>query len=138
MPESHDAEPFTSEAYRTETLEATSRPPGSLTAEGAVSAQERERRLIKASQVLWFLAGILEVAIGLRVLLKLLAANPDAGFARFIYGITGVFLAPFFGLLATPSANGAVLELPTIFGMIVYALLVWGIVRAMWLILSPR
>ena len=35
-------------------------------------------------------------------------------------------------------ANGAVLELPTIFGMIVYALLVWGIVRAMWLILSPR
>ncbi len=138
MPESHDAEPFTSETHRTDAIEATSRPPGSLTEEGTVSVQERERRLIKASQVLWFLTGILEVAIGLRVLLKLLAANPDAGFARFIYGITSVFLAPFFGLLATPSANGAVLELPTIFGMIVYALLAWGIVRAMWLIFSPR
>ena len=113
-------------------------PPGAVPGGEPSDPEEQHRRLIKISQIIWFVTAILEVVIGLRVLLKLLAANPNAGFARFIYALTDVFLVPFFGLLATPSAGGAVLELPTIFGMIVYALLAWGIVRAVWLIFSPH
>lgn len=94
----------------------------------------RRAALVKISRVIWFLTGILETLLGLRFVLKLLAANPDAGFARFVYGITSVFLVPFQGLTATPSASGAVLEIPTLIAMLVYGLVAWGIARGVWVI----
>lgn len=66
--------------------------------------------------------------------MKLLAANPDAGFAQFVYGMSEVFLLPFRGLAVTPSASGAVLEIPTLIAMLIYALVAWGVVRAVWVI----
>ena len=40
------------------------------------------------------LFGILEGLLGIRFVLGLLGANPTAGFAQFIYRITGPFMAP--------------------------------------------
>jgi hypothetical protein len=96
--------------------------------------------LAKATQIIWLVTGILEALIGIRFLLKLLAANPQAGFARFIYGITAVFLAPFVALFPDPSAAGSVLEVSSLVAMLVYALAAWGVVRVMWVVLeeSPR
>lgn len=88
----------------------------------------RRQTVIKASQTLWLLLGMLEALLGIRVFLKLIAANPQSGFARFIYGISDVFLLPFFGLTQTPSANGSVFEISTLIAMIVYAILFWFIV----------
>ena len=99
---------------------------------------ERRYRLAKTSQVIWLITGILESLIGIRVLLKLIAANPEAGFATFIYNMTAVFLAPFFGLISEPSANGAVLEMSSLIAMLVYALLAWGIVRVIWITLGKQ
>jgi uncharacterized membrane protein len=96
--------------------------------------------LTKATQIIWLVTGILEILIGIRVVLRLLAANPEAGFAQFIYGITGVFVAPFSLLFQDPSAVGAVLELSSLVAMLIYALIAWGLVRILWVILdeSPR
>lgn len=100
---------------------------------------ERRDRLSRASQIVWLITSIIEALIGIRILLKLIAANPLAGFARFIYSITDVFLVPFVGLTTDPSANGAILEISSIIAMLVYALLAWGIVRVMWVVfdISP-
>jgi YggT family protein len=95
---------------------------------------ERRQNLHRASQVVWLLGSILQAAIGMRILLKLMAANPDAGFARFVYALTEPFLAPFFGLLPTPGANGAVLEISSLVAMLVYGFLTWLVVRLIWLI----
>lgn len=84
---------------------------------------ENRRTLYKISQFIWLCFGILEGLIGLRILLKLMAANPDNPFARLIYGITDVFLWPFVGLTATPAANGVVLEIHSIVALFVYALI---------------
>jgi hypothetical protein len=65
----------------------------------------------------------------MRVLLKLIAANPDSGFAGFAYNIASPFLAPFFGLTGSPAAGGNVLEVPSVIAMLVYALVGWGLVR---------
>lgn len=106
----------------------------------AARAQDRRQTLAKATQIIWLLTGILEALIGIRFLLKLLGANPQAGFAQFIYGITAVFLAPFIALFPSPSAAGSVLELSSLVAMLVYALAAWGVVRVMWVTLeeSPR
>lgn len=100
---------------------------------------ERRQMLVKVTRLIWLIGGVIEGLIGIRVLLKLIAANPGSAFARLIYGITDLFLWPFFGLTATPSANGAVLEIPSLIAMLVYALFFWALVRFIWVIFDqPR
>ncbi len=99
----------------------------------ADQARKRQYNLARITQITWLVTGVLESLFTIRILLKLMAANPAAGFATFIYNMTAVFLTPFFGLTATPSANGSILEIPTLIAMLVYALLAWGIVRVLWI-----
>ena len=102
---------------------------------------ERERRIFtfKATQIIWLFLGILEGLLALRFVLKLIAANPASPIAAAIYGFTHLFLLPFAGLTATPSAGGMVLELSTMIAMVVYALIAWAIERTIWVIFyRPR
>lgn len=103
-----------------------------------LSPEERRARVARAAQIIWYVTGILEAFLGLRFLMKLMAANPSAGFSRFIYGLTEVFLVPFVGLFSTPIAGNVILELSTLFAMVVYALIAWGVVRAVWLVFTDR
>ncbi len=90
--------------------------------------------LYQLSALIGFPFGVLEGLIGIRILLRLIAANPANAFARFIYDVTAIFLAPFFGLVATPAAGGSVLEISSIIAMVVYALVAWAIIRLVWLL----
>ncbi len=92
------------------------------------------RAVFKADQTLWLLLGMLEALLGIRVFLKLIAANPESGFARFIYGLSDIFLLPFFGLTQTPSANGSVFEIFTVIAMVAYAILFWFIIYIVHLV----
>ena len=51
-------------------------------------AAERRLRLALVTRIIWAILGLLEILLGLRFVLKVIAANPDSGFAAFIYGIT--------------------------------------------------
>ena len=97
---------------------------------------DRNRQIFtfKATQLVWLLLGILEGLLALRLLLKLIAANPNSGIAAFIYALTGLFLIPFNGLTITPSAGGMVLEISTMFAMLVYGLIGWALERLIWVI----
>jgi len=83
----------------------------------------------RISQIIWILFGVLESLIVLRIILKLIAANPANPFANLIYSFTDLFLWPFAGLTVTPAAGGMVLEIPSIIALFVYALLAWLVVR---------
>jgi YggT family protein len=90
-------------------------------------------------QIVWGILALLEILLGLRFLLKLMAANPDAGFATFIYGITGPFVAPFEALVGTPATGGVILELTTLIAMAIYALIFWGAVYVIGIVVNrPR
>jgi uncharacterized membrane protein len=93
-----------------------------------VGAEERQA-LYWASQLIWLVFGGINLLILLRVVLKLIAANPANPFANFIYTITEIFLWPFFGLTITPSAFGMVLEVHSLIAIAVYTLMAWGLVR---------
>ena len=103
--------------------------------------QGREQRIFsfKTSQLIWLFLGILEAFIALRIGLKLIGANPDSPIVALIYGFTYLFLFPFEGMTATPSAGGMVLELSSFFAMGIYALIAWAVERIVWLIFyRPR
>jgi hypothetical protein len=95
---------------------------------------ERRQNLWQLTSLLWLGAGLLEGLIGMRVLLKLLAANPGAPFAQLVYALSDVFVWPFLGLTVTPAAEGIVLEIPSIIAMIVYVLLFLALDRFIWLV----
>jgi YGGT family len=102
---------------------------------------EREQRIFtfKATQLIWLLFGILEALIALRIGLMLIGANPDSPIVALIYGITYLFLFPFTGLIGSPTAGNMVLELSSLFAMLIYALIAWAMERTVWLIFyRPR
>ena len=98
---------------------------------------DREQRVFtfKLTELIWLFFGGIEALISVRILLKLLGANPGNAFAEFIYAISDVFLWPFQGLTTTPSAGNIVLELPAFVALLVYALLAWGSVKLTWILL---
>ena len=97
---------------------------------------EREQRIFtfKATQLIWLLFGILEAVIALRIGLKLIGANPDSSIVALIYGFTNLFLFPFAGLIDSPTAGNMVLELSSMFAMLIYGLVAWVVERTVWLI----
>ncbi len=92
----------------------------------------------RARQVVYLIFGIIEVLIAIRIVLKLLAANPSAGFTSFIYGVTGPLVGPFLGVFnETGTSSGSVFELSSVLALIVYMLLAYVIVRVIY-VLSRR
>lgn len=97
----------------------------------------RRLQLFQINRVLFMALGILELMLGLRFILKLMAANPSNGFASFVYGLTGAFTKPFDALLGTPAIDGQIFEVTTLIAMCVYAL-VFGLVGKMILLIGDR
>ena len=102
---------------------------------------EREQRIFtfKATQLIWLLFGILEALIALRIGLMLIGANPNSPIVAMIYGFTYLFLFPFEGLIGSPAAGNMVLELSSMFAMLIYGLIAWATERVVWLVFyRPR
>lgn len=80
--------------------------------------------------------GVLNGLIGLRFMLKLMAANPANPFASLIYTITSPFLWMFQGLTRTPSFEGIEIEFFSLIAIGVYALLGWVIIQLLWILFA--
>lgn len=92
----------------------------------------RIRPLYRSTQIVWYLVGLVEAFLFMRFLLKLLAANPAAGFSKFIYGVSWFLASPFLYVfrVSTP-AEGSIFEWSTLLAMLVYLLIGWLIVKAL-------
>jgi len=100
-----------------------------------------EQRILtfKATYLIWLFLGLLEALIGLRILLKLMAANPANPFAMLVYNFSYIFVFPFMGLTVTPAANGMVLEISSFIAMLFYAVAGFAFERLVWVIFyRPR
>jgi hypothetical protein len=83
---------------------------------------------VVVSRVIMYVFGVIEVFIGIRFALMLLGANAEAGFVKMIYGVSGVFMAPFIAIFNTQKAGGAVFDWSALVAIAVYALFAWGLV----------
>src|SRR5258708_14613342 len=93
----------------------------------------------RTTEAIYLVFGIIDGLLLIRLVLKLLAANPLAGFSKFIYGLTDVFLAPFRNLLPiVGGGSGAVLEISTVIAIVVYALIGWPLVRLVAIVVFPN
>ena len=92
----------------------------------------------RAVQVVWFLAGLIDVIIAIRFVMKLLGANQTSGFVSFMYSISEPLIAPFRGIFGTPAAGGSVLEPASLVAIVIYSLIGWGLVALIRLLTAPK
>lgn len=82
------------------------------------------------TQIVWYILGIVEALLAFRFVLKLLGANPAAGFTSFIYGSTYVFASPFLSVFRSSQiVTGSIFEWTTLLAMAVYYIIALGIIK---------
>jgi len=64
-----------------------------------------------------------------RFVLKLLEANPSAGFTSFIYNVTYPFVTPFLNVFKITRVEGSVFEWTTLLAMFVYWLIAYAVIK---------
>ncbi len=108
-----------------ETTEQTVTPP-----EVREVSERRVGGSTLAQRVIWYVAGILLVLLAFRFVLAVLGANPNNGFADFIYSTSHPFVAPFFSLFGYNTQYGVSrVEIYTLIAMAVYAVVAMGLAR---------
>jgi len=90
----------------------------------------------RISKFIWLVFGVVEVLIVFRLILQAIGANAGSGFVDFIYSITQIFVLPFQAIVPNITYTGGVIEIASIFALVVYPLLGWIIVRAFRIIFS--
>jgi len=85
--------------------------------------------LYRGTQVVWYILGLIEVLLAFRFVLKLLAANPAAGFTKLVYGFTNPFTAPFNSVFNQTRVEGSIFEWTTLLAILVYWMIALGIIK---------
>jgi hypothetical protein len=85
--------------------------------------------LYRGTQVVWYILGVIEALLVFRFVLKLLGANPAAGFTQFIYGVTYVFAQPFLSVFSRTQVRGSIFEWSTLLAMLVYWIIAVAIIK---------
>lgn len=80
-----------------------------------------------AKRIVYYIGGVIIAIIALRFILLLLGANQGSGFVDFVYGLSGIFVAPFVGIFGDPKFGVSYVEVSSIVAIVVYALLTIGI-----------
>ena len=102
-------------------------PPGQTAPSGPPPDPGKVTGLRVAKVLTWLVYAYFLVAVVLLVLeffLLLFNANPDAGFAEWVYRSADRLMEPFRGIFPTKQAgNGSVLDFAVLFAIIVYGVL---------------
>jgi|ERR1035438_4413741 succinate dehydrogenase hydrophobic anchor subunit len=101
------------------------------TTETKNSRANAEHRTNVFARIIWYVAGILLVLLGVRFVLTLLGANTSNGFANFIYKTSHPFVSPFFSLFKYKNYTYGTshFEVYTLVAIVIYALVAWGIAK---------
>jgi len=85
--------------------------------------------VVVAQRVVYYVGGVIVALLFIRLLLQLLGANQASGFVDFIYDLSAVFVAPFYGIFGEPTFGASHLETSTLVAIIIYSLLTIGIAK---------
>jgi hypothetical protein len=82
----------------------------------------------RAIQAIWFVAGVVDVLVGLRFLLELLGASTESPFVALLYAVTSSLVAPFRGIFPVTGQGSFVFEPASLVALLIYPLIARGAV----------
>jgi predicted ATPase len=92
----------------------------------------------RATAVVGFIVGIVDILIAARFLGKLLGASAQSAFVHAIYQVSGVLVAPFTGIFGDTGTRTNTFETASLVALVVYAVIGWGIVVLIRIITAPK
>jgi uncharacterized protein YggT (Ycf19 family) len=92
---------------------------------------------VRAIQIVWFVAGVIDVLVGLRFVLELFGASAGSPFVSLVYSVTAPLVAPFRGIFPVAGQSGFVFEPAALVALAIYPLIALG-VASLIRILSQR
>ncbi len=100
---------------------------------GATKEYGQTKTLFHAYQIIWYIFGFIEIVLAFRFVLKLLGANPEAGFTKFVYGVSSPFAGPFLNIFHASANQGvettSFFEWSTLVAAVVYVVTTWGLIK---------
>ena len=94
-----------------------------------ITPTSKSKPLYRGVQITWYILNVLEFLLLIRFILKLLGANPAAGFTQFIYAVTYIFVEPFLYVFNVTRVLGSTIEWTTLLAMLIYYFVALAIVR---------
>ena len=82
-----------------------------------------------ARRIVYYIGGAIIALLVVRFVLALLGAAQGNPFVDFIYGLSSIFVWPFYGIFGEPTYGSSQFESSTVVAIVVYALLTVGIGR---------
>ena|SRR5487761_277346 len=102
------------------------------------SAGDKGSYNFRATAVVGFIVGIVDVLIAARFLGKLLGASASSAFVNGIYQVSGVLVSPFTGIFGDTGNKTNTFETASLVALVVYAVIGWGIVVLIRIITAPK
>lgn len=85
--------------------------------------------VVIGQRIIYYVGGVIIALLLVRLLLQLFGANQGSDFVGFIYGLSGIFVAPFFGIFGEPTFGQSHFETSTLVAIVIYALVVIGLAK---------
>lgn len=85
--------------------------------------------VVIVQRIIYYVGGVIIALLAVRLLLQLFGANQASDFVGFVYGLSGVFVAPFFGIFGEPTFGQAHFETSTLVAIIIYGLIIVGVAK---------
>lgn len=122
------------EQKTTEVRESKEKLGDTTVTKQTVASESSISAIVLIQRVVYYLLGAIVTFLLLRIVLLLLAANQGNAFVDFVYSVSGVFAAPFFGIFGyTPTYGLSVFEVSSVVAILIYTLVAWGIVKLLGL-----
>lgn len=99
---------------------------------------EESRYNFRAVAIIGFVAGLVNVLIALRFVLRLLGASTQSAFVNAIYAVSAPLVAPFHGIFGDSAVNTSYFETAALVAIVVYALIGWGLIVLVRIMTAPR
>lgn len=112
-----------------ETNDAYDNDRARVTRERTVSDADTVSGGEMARRIVYYIGGAIIALLVVRFVLALLGAAQGNPFVDFIYGLSSIFVWPFYGIFGEPTYGSSQFESSTVVAIVVYALLTVGIGR---------
>ena len=92
------------------------------------------KSILRSYNLIWFVAGFINVLLGFRFFFELLGANPYNGFTQFIYALSYPFAAPFRSIFGVTNIATAYFDWSILVAIVVYLLVGYGLIQLLRII----